>query len=234
MYRRSTRKDTTHLLNLDSLMDVLTCSVGVMVFVVIFAVLEARGANITMITPLMRDPPKNSTRVLVLCQKGKVRFLDFSPALEKMLKGAGKVAYKSLPELVKTANDRKVKDHYFRYSLEIKEWEVAFGQVRRAVVLIIKELEGKKGETSEQLAAGSSQYETTLSRYSVKDNWLAFAVDEKSIEVFREARELALNQGYAAGWDPTYFAFPYKEVVLGGGARQGIEGAPESGLGKVL
>ena len=69
MYSRNTRKRKSTILDLDSLMDVLTCSVGVMLFIVIFAVLEVRGSSILIFTPLERDPPEGSTRIFVLCQK---------------------------------------------------------------------------------------------------------------------------------------------------------------------
>ncbi len=47
--------------------------------------------------------------------------------------------------------------------------------------------------------------------------WFAFLIDEASIEVFREARTVLSEQGFAVGWDPSKLKFPYTEVVLGGG-----------------
>ena len=77
MYRPRRSRTTVDNLNLDSLMDVLSCSVGVMLFIVVFAVIEARGTNVLEYSPpLLREPPGNSQRILALCKDERVRILD--------------------------------------------------------------------------------------------------------------------------------------------------------------
>ena len=67
MYRPRKAKAARDDSSLDSLMDVLSCAVGVMLFIVIFAVIEARGTSVLIYAPpLLREPPVQSERILVL------------------------------------------------------------------------------------------------------------------------------------------------------------------------
>jgi hypothetical protein len=43
---------------------------------------------------------------------------------------------------------------------------------------------------------------------SPEDVWLAFAVDSVSVDVFRRAREMAIAEGFATGFDLLTFDFP--------------------------
>jgi hypothetical protein len=63
-------------LDLDSLMDILSCLVGVMLFLVIYTVLELGSVAYQAVVPLTRAAPTDARRVVVLCEAGTVRVLD--------------------------------------------------------------------------------------------------------------------------------------------------------------
>lgn len=215
MYRKPKRHKLLEDINLDSLMDILTCAFGIMLFLVIFAVIEARGVNINMVTPIAKDPPQNSERLIFLCDKGRIRYLGFAQSITKML-GKKHITFENVPTVVKEANGKNITDGYFSYSLNYDEWSTFFKKLR-SISVIIKERADINGETVEELKKKSSKYSKLLEKFDKSKEWIAFLVDDKSLEVFREARSIATKEGFSVGWDPGTVTFPYEEIIIGGG-----------------
>lgn len=227
MYRKSKNHRLSENINLDSLMDILTCAFGVMLFLVIFAVIEARGVNIKMVTPMAQEPPQDSERLIFLCDNGRIRYLGFDQSVIELIEILGKkqITFDNVPMLIKEANEKNITDGYFSYSLNHFEWSTIFER-RRIISVIIKERADISGETVDQLKKGPSQYATLLQQFDKNKAWIAFMVDDKSMEVFREARSIAIKDGFSVGWDPGSITFPYEEVILGGGNRASGKGVP--------
>lgn len=232
MYRPRRSRATVDNLTLDSLMDVLSCSVGVMLFIVVFAVIEAKGTNVLEYSPpLLREPPENGQRILALCKDERVRILDVGNALEQLMGDVAYLTYQGVPEFVDEANNKGVSDGNFSYRLVYRDEEHGRFQRKRVISVRVDELPGVSGETRDELVSGGSVFERSLARMNEGVNWLAFAVDANSVEVFREARSIALEKGVSSGWDPVSISFPYEEVIIGGGSKKVVEGKPRSGLG---
>ena len=117
MKHRKQNKNHFENLDLDSLMDIMTCTVGLMLFIVIFAVLEAHGTRIKMFTPMVKDAPVEYERKLFLCQDGKIVLFDFKPAKDNLL-GNWKINYNNVPSIVRSANAKNIKDDFFSYSFK--------------------------------------------------------------------------------------------------------------------
>jgi len=81
MYRKPRDSGSQSILNLDSLMDILSCLVGVMLFLVIYTVLELGSAAYQAEVVVSPNREPNSRRVVVLAERGTVRLLDVRPAL---------------------------------------------------------------------------------------------------------------------------------------------------------
>jgi len=232
VYRIRQSRQSEIDLSLDSLMDVLSCSVGVMLFIVIIGVLEARGTNILLYSPpLLREPPANSNRVLALCQGGKVRILNIGMALDQFMGDMSQLNYEDVPRFVDEANRRNIADASFNYRLVYRDEPHGEHNRKRMVSVRVEARPGAEGESPDDLVNGLSEYERLLIALDEDRNWVAFGVDGDSIEVFRQARSIALEMGFSTGWDPVSIEFPYEEVILGGGVRQRVEGKPPSGLG---
>ncbi len=213
-------------------MDVLSCSVGVMLFIVVFAVIEAKGTNVLEYSPpLLREPPGGGQRILALCTEERVRILDVGDALEELMGDVAYLTYEGVPEFVDAANSKGVSDGNFSYRLVYRDEEYGRFQRKRVISVRVDELPGVIGESLAELASGGSSFERSLSRLQAGTHWLAFGVDADSVEVFREARSIALENGFSSGWDPVRISFPYEEVIIGGGSRKVVEGKPRSGLG---
>ena len=218
MSRRSRRTAGSGVLSLDSLMDILSCLVGVMVFLVMYTVLELGSATYQAAIPIARDPPDGSQRVVVLCDHGTVRVLDIRAPLGELLSGFEiVVAFSEVPVFVQ-GNQRAPTDQYFRY--ELKYEDRLSGELLGLLDLQIHERAGVVGDSIHQLDEGS-RYATLLDELSPEDSWLAFAVDSTSVDVFRKARELAIARGFTTGWDRFSLNFPLTHALSGGGAEDG-------------
>ena len=218
MERRPKNRKKANTLNLDSLMDILTCTVGLMLFIVIFAVLEAHGVRIKMYTPMVKDAPENSERKLFICKNGTIRILDVNSKID-MLFANWKLNYENVPKIVQSANRKNVNDDFFRFELAYNEWEEGnywTGQkTYRSIDLVVLE-KSVSGETVEQISSISSKYEKTIQKFDNTKIWVAFSVDENSLEVFRKAREICIENDIATGWDPVSFNFPLRVNLIGG------------------
>jgi len=227
MYRKSRRTEGSGILNLDSLMDILSCLVGVMLFLVMYTVLELGSATYQAAIPITRDPSAGGHRVLVLCDHGTVRVLDIRAPLGELLSGFEIVAAFSEVPVFLQGNQRTPTDQYFTY--ELKYEDRLSGDLLGVLDLQIHERAGVVGDSIHQLDEGS-RYATLLDELNPEDNWLAFAVDSTSVDVFRRARELALARGFSTEWQPFSLNFPLTHALSGGGTEDGP--SPTSTLSK--
>lgn len=195
----------------DSLMDLLACTVGVLLLVVLLAVLEFRGNSFRLVMPYAEEPPAGRPRMLLLCQQGRVRFYDSDRCLDRLLEGFDKVrTYQGLNAWVRQANAREVKDPNFVYGFNYTPPEFFWGYLIRYPVLelVIKERPGYMGETLEEFAEPESVLKRQLAAENPEHLWVSCAVDEESIELFRTIRQYCLEEGFLVGWDPGDFEFP--------------------------
>lgn len=231
MYRKTRRNIFINDINLDSLMDILTCLVGIMLLVVIVAVIEARGVNVRMHMPMVKDPPENSERIICICNKGRVRLFDTNSAIKKLSKSNLKLCFENIPKLVQNANNRNIGDKYFKYRLGYKEWTEGRWN-HRSISITINERDSVKGDTVEELQEPSSKLVKLLKQFDERKYWIAFMVDKNSLEVFKKIREICIENGFTTGWDPGSITFPYTETILGGRDRVKSHLSPSSDLSK--
>ncbi len=217
MYRKPRPREKPGILDLDSLMDILSCLVGVMLFLVMYTVLELGGTTYEAKVPIARALPLGSERVVVLCHHGTIRILDARAPLDVLLSGFDIVEYDEAQRFAAQSNERAPTDQHFRYSLTYADRVTAFGDPLGTLDLLIEERTGVVGDSIHQLDE-ASRYVTRLSALNPEDVWLSFAVDGPSIEVFRKARELAIVRGFATGFDPVDVDFPLTHTLSQGGA----------------
>jgi len=217
MYRKPRPRHSSSDLDLDSLMDILSCLVGVMLFLVIYTVLELGTATYEAVVPVARGMPPGSERVVVYADHGTVRILDARGPLEALLSGFEIVRYDEAQRFVRLANQRPPTDEHFHYSLLHTDRVGAFGDPMGTLDLLIEARPGVVGDSIHQLGE-ESRYTTRLDELNPDDVWLAFAVDGESVGVFRRARELAISRGFATGFDPVDADLPLTHTLSQGGA----------------
>jgi hypothetical protein len=205
MYKR--RKNNHEFdVNLDPLMDVLTCTIGVMLVVVIFTVIEARGTGIKLITPLQTtDTPKEKNRVLFICKDGKIKPLNMNLAYSSL--NIPELSFFNMSEKIAEANQKNIQDEYFKYSFEMGENNLNLAHERWPIIRISEKESG--GDDVKQIKSSRSEIRRLISGINRDSEWIAFAVcDQESIDVFREARNIANESGISNGWDPVKMEFP--------------------------
>lgn len=226
MNRRRQRRASFDL-NLDPLMDVVTNAVGIMLFVVIFAVIAARSTSVSRVTPLLSKPREHQERVFYLCADGRVRRFDWDGAFATVDRMAKGLTYARIPKLVSRFNEENVEDEHFSYRLEFETEQRGFTQSRK-VFLVTTE----RGDHRTNQANDLSALERELASSDAAGQWLSFLVDESSIRAFLDARDLAAEKGFAIGWDPGRIEFPFRQCILGCGSGSGQGGfgtGPQSG-----
>lgn len=213
MYRKPRQKDRSGILDLDSLMDILSCLVGVMLFLVMYTVLELGSMAYQAEVLVSRKPAPGSNRVVVLSDHGTVRVLDVRAPLNELLSGFEIVRSVAEVSVFVDASRRASSDQYFSYSLKYVSRSTT--ELVAMLDLEIQERPGTVGDSIRQLDEGS--YAAALSELNPDDSWLAFAVDSTGVDVFRRARELAIARGFATGFDLLTLDFPLTVALSLGG-----------------
>lgn len=192
--------------NLDPLMDVLTCTVGVMLFVVIFTVMEARSISFKLVTPLQTtEIPKTKSRILLVCKNGKIKPMNLNKAYENLKMNI--ITYDNMPEIIETANNTDTGDDYYDYQYELVQKRTYWADERWPVIHIYEKKQG--GDDKSSIQKDDSEIRKMINALNPELFWIAFAIcDEVSIDVFREARNIANAKGIRNGWDPYKISFP--------------------------
>jgi hypothetical protein len=204
MYRKPPKQDRAITLDLDSLMDILSCLVGVMLFLVMYTVLELGSAAYQAEVVVSPTRAPAARRVQVLAEGGTVKLLDVRPALADLLSGFQIVQSVGEVQTFVDASRAGPPDPYFQYSLafEIRATTDLLGMLD----LVVQE-RPVDGESFSQLD-GDSRFAAELDALDPEEAWLSFAVDEASVDVFRRARELAIARGFASEFDLLTLDFP--------------------------
>ena len=222
--RRNNRIDQ----NLDSFLDVLTNTVGVLMFISLFVTLIATGGSskskITIQTPLSSDTDKESLWFEI--DDNQVSHLDLRQVREKELELSS-----NLPNCNKPSGSSDSFDYNFRQDnyqsclLSILGRQSNFRTntanynvrtVDEGVSLFFEPKSDEIGENTSQLITRESQFQQILANNNSEKDYLVFIVRPDSFEAFREARKQAWAKGYEVGWEPHPQNAPIKiRTILG-------------------
>ncbi|MGF1588827.1 MAG: hypothetical protein ACFCU7_06230 [Pleurocapsa sp.] len=235
--RSRARRKTNHVSqNLDSFLDVLTNTVGVLMFISLFVSLIATGSSpktrVTIETPLSSPSDKQSLWFEI--KDNRVSHLDLRQIREQELELS-----RNLPNCNKPSSSSNSSEYnnyqscllsiigrQSNFRASTKNYRVT--TVDRGVSLLFEPLAENTGETTAQLPAPDSDYQQVLSRFNPNQDYLVFIVRPDSFEAFRTARKQAWDAGYEVGWEPHPQDSPIKiRTVLGselpGGRAIGVQ-----------
>ena len=204
MRSRARRRNRAPSQNLDSFLDILTNTVGVLMFISLFATLIATGSspktNVTIQTPLSSPTKKSSLWFEI--NGSKVSHLNLRDVREKEIeltsnlpncnRAAGQANFQScqLSLLGRQSNFRSDTSNY-----QVKA-------VDRGVSLLFQPKNPNIGEDTTQITQAGSEYQAVLSQFNPEEDYLIFIVRPDSFEAFRTARKQAWDAGYDVGWEP--------------------------------
>ena len=240
--RSRVRRRTNHNVsqNLDSFLDILTNTVGVLMFISLFVTLIATGSNpktrVTIQTPLSSPTDKQSLWFEI--DDNKVSHLNLRQVREKELELSG-----NLPNCIRPSSDPGSSDYFSRQNnyqscllsilgrqsnFRTNTENYAVKTVDRGVSLQFDPRSPDTGETTSQIAAPDSDFRRVLSQFNPQKDYLVFIVRPDSFEAFRAARKQAWDAGYEVGWEPLDRDSPIKiRTIIGselpGGKSIGVQ-----------
>ncbi|OKH23202.1 hypothetical protein NIES593_10160 [Hydrococcus rivularis NIES-593] len=231
MNRRRHLKPAHPTQNLDSFLDILTNTVGVLMFISLFISLISIQASTTIRTPLVSKSEKKAHYFEV--RGNRVTYLD-DAAIDRQLT----ILVSSLPRCDRPDIPQNLDSDLYQYYLsDIEEYEVCTNRVFErlkgfqaqtknynvrlvGVDAIMYEPTGENsGETIKEIAKSDSEFRTVLRKLNPQTDYLAFIVRPDSFSAFRAARQQAWEKGFEIGWEPQSVEKPIVFNISGSGGR---------------
>ncbi|HIK37799.1 MAG: hypothetical protein NZ901_12650 [Geminocystis sp.] len=222
MRDRKSRKIEKPSQNLDSFLDILTNTVGVLMFIGLFVSLLAVESGRTIRTPLRKETSK--TPKFFELRNNQV-FLISAPEIEEKIDEL----IASLPSCEMPEIGRDTPEYMYEYYLRkaqeyqlcmnsrlerIKNFYVDNGKYIVTIGenggIVFQPRKDVSGETIEEFV-------NFLKQLNPRENYIAFIVRPDSFRVFRKARQTAWNLGFDVGWEPLEYD---SVLVFGSGGRE--------------
>ncbi|WP_448524951.1 hypothetical protein [Parathermosynechococcus lividus] len=184
--------------NLDSFLDVLTNTVGVMIFVCLFASLTAAVSPALVRTPIARETRKQG--YFFECRENRAIPLDeddASAAIQQFFRRVNDNPFVDPQHLQRQFRDFSHNTRYYTVRLSL----VNFGG-QPIIQTLFQPRDRFGGESVASLDASTSTFRQTLSRLSPSRHSLIFFVRPDSFDCFRAARAIAWRNGFDVGWEP--------------------------------
>ncbi|MCI3280068.1 hypothetical protein L5470_03565 [Synechococcus sp. PCC 6717] len=184
--------------NLDSFLDVLTNTVGVMIFVCLFASLTAAVSPALVRTPIARQTRKQG--YFFECRGNRAIPLDednASAAIQQFFRRVNDNPFVDPQHLQRQFRDFSHNTRYYTVRLSL----VNFGG-QPIIQTLFQPRDRFGGESVASLDTSTSTFRQTLSRLSPSRHSLIFFVRPDSFDCFRAARAIAWRNGFDVGWEP--------------------------------
>lgn len=228
MRGRRIRKQNNPGQNLDSFLDILTNTIGVLIFVSLFVSLLAVETGTIIRTPLRSETNKVGRFFEV--RNNQVFYLSDSKLeaeVEQILSTLPTCKTPEVPENIPSYLQSFYLQEIQQYEQCLKTRSIRLENFYydNGNYLISFTDEGSlkydansssQGEDSKVLKKTDSKFINTLKQLNSEVNYIAFVVRPDSFEAFRVAREKAWSLGFEVGWEP----IPQDRVlVFGSGGR---------------
>ena len=229
MRNRRRRKPSTPSQNLDSFLDILTNTVGVLMFISLFVTLIAVEADSIVKTPLVSETQKKPRFFEI--RDRKITYIDDEKVGQEIDKLIG-----SLPNCNPPDFDLSSELSSNQYLIQLSNYKSCINNRASRLVnfrirtdyydvtmtnpstfsLRYEPIPTRDGETKEELVFPESEFNKVLANFDPNEDYLAFIVRPNSFSAFRAAREQAWAQGFDVGWEPHKQELP---IQFGSGGR---------------
>jgi hypothetical protein len=222
MNRRSWRpaRAPFHDTSLVPMADMLTNTVGVMVFILIFTVLTAGGVVIAKRLPLER---KLEARPLhFVCAGGRLLPLDSGKLIDEFVDPLGRPgSFYAVEGWLKKFNGRRTEDEYFTVTgkgeSHYTDLDIFGSRSVSLTLTVICAPKDGRGETLAELKLEASRLRQILKNHQPTQRFAHFLVRPDGLEAFAAAREVAAGLGFSTGWAPLDADDPVRFSISGGG-----------------
>ncbi|WP_036479939.1 hypothetical protein [Myxosarcina sp. GI1] len=230
MRNRIRRKLAVPSQNLDSFLDILTNTVGVLMFVSLFVTLIAVEADSIVKTPIVSKSTKEPRFFEI--RDGKVTYLNDAKVQQEIETLIGNLPNCNRPDF-SDEFDLTGSSEYVRRMSEYRscissrsnrlinfQTQTEYYNVKMTNAstfsMVYEPIATKEGENKDQIAAKKSEFNQVLAGLNPQQDYLAFIVRPDSFSAFRTAREQAWAQGFDVGWEPHKEDIP---ITFGSGGR---------------
>ena len=227
MRNRKRRHNSKPEQNLDSFLDILTNTVGVLMFISLFVSLIAVEAESIIKTPL-RSETKKTARFFEI-RENRVTYLNDQKVGEAMDVVVGNLpscnkpdfdldndsaAYSSGMQFYKSCVQNRA-NRLINFRTQTEFYIITMVDAS-SFTMLYDPIPNKPGENAEEILLTDSKFNQVLAELDPKQDYLAFIVRPDSFASFRAAREQAWQQGFEVGWEPHKTENP---IVFGSGGR---------------
>lgn len=233
MKKRKYLNQVNPSLNFDSFLDVLTNTVGVLVFICLFVYLVAAQATKTIKTPIVTKSEKKARFFEVRDQR--VNYLYDEKVDSQLEKLASSLPTCYEPDIPDDIDDIDPTLYHY-YLNQIDDYHICRNEILEATEnfqtttkyydvrlidesLIYEPKDSVKGETLDELNKSNSEFQAILKDIDPETEFLAFIVKADSYEAFRAARQEAWDKGFDVGWEPQTVDTKLAFRIFGSGGR---------------
>ncbi len=203
MKRARSREDES-IVSLDSFMDIVTNTLGLLILVATLTVISSRDMKISLGSPMMSEADEDLTCVFIECRNNRVvpiaddRIDDERNAI---IDSEAPIRERIL--MVRRFNEREVSNEYHRFEFRPKTGTRSADNRTVVVPEVILTPTGPNvGDTVSDMEEPDCKFASQLAELSPDTHWVHFLVREDSFEALRAARALATKMGYQTGWTP--------------------------------
>ena len=205
------------------LADMLTNTVGILVFILIFTVLTAGGAVIAKRLPVEHATKKS--HVTFICWSNRLYPFP-EELLDEFLKPLGKPeqSLSGFHDFVEKFKARKLENKYVKLTGEadINTMPTVTGTTTSLDLTVVCTPKDGAGETAEELQSNGSEFHRWLASTDREKKCLVFLVRPDSIDVFGVARDMTVAAQFDTGWSPQLGDEPLRFSLTGQGRTTGI------------
>ena len=240
MRRRNKKINTVPEQNLDSFPDILTNTVGVLMFISLFVTLitveadsnpksqtnsKVKSDTDSIIrTPLASQTNKRARFFEI--RDNKITYINDAQVRTETDKVIGNLPTCKRPEMSRDSEYANRINSY-RYCLQNRASRLINFQTKTkyykvtmvnpsSFSLLYEPIQTQPGETEQEFSQSTSDFNQVLRELDPNEDYLAFIVRPNSFASFRAAREIAWKQGFDVGWEPHNIGRP---IVFGLGGR---------------
>jgi hypothetical protein len=182
--------------------DMLTNTVGIMLFVLILASLSAGAAVTFKRLPIER--PTRKVPAVLFCSGGRMVHIDPAALQGQIEEGLPQPTFSTADEWARqySARTAQTGDALVSGQASAEHSSGFFQQSVSIAKSIAVRRKADRGDDEQAVVSGKSAFHLLLSRSDRQRSFFFFVVDPDCIHLFRAARDRAVAAGFDTGWTP--------------------------------
>jgi len=179
--------------------DMLSNTVGIMLFILAFTVLQTGGVFISKKLPMEHDA-ENKTPIYFACVNNRLLPLDIN-LIDLLYDGLGEPTFYTLETWVNRFNKKKIANEYFELFPEGSIKSDSFGFRKTFNMTVEFKPKSNVGYIVDDINNNNSIVNQQLSKIDPDKRYLFFFVFPDEIEIFKTVRDYANSHyGLISGW----------------------------------